>query len=355
LDYNKTLNLSHLFYALLFCLLAFTSCQGESVRSADRCIKNAIVSPKLISVYDALDKLYDPDYIFIEVSKLPAYLTGHIPNAIQIWRPDFRTKAKSNYVGMRCSATELSAFLQNLGVDSNSQLILYDAKGGCDAMRLAWVLDYYGYQSYQVLNGGKAFWKQNEFPLQTKNVIPKRNSNYTFIPAIDSSYLATKEDVIAALADEKSIIVDTRETSEHIGQCFMDKGKIWTHKDGAFSRGCIPQSVHLPWSDLSDLDKDHRIKCEKDLRHDLAQRGITAEKKIIVYCQSGSRSSHTAFVLREILKFPDVQNYDGSWIEWSYFASVDTTFKTQQLTPQKDFDLTYKSFSNNLNVVNIQK
>ena len=91
-------------------------------------------------------------------------------------------------------------------------------------------------------------------------------------------------------------------------------------------RGCIPSSVHLNWSDMADLEADHRVKCHKDLEHDLRQKEIDRDKEIIVYCHSGSRSSHTYFVLKKVLKFQNVKNYDGSWIEWSHLANTDDAY-----------------------------
>ena len=289
-------------------------------QSTEFCDKDEIQHPNLLTVQRAYELLDKPDFLFIEVSKKAEYDKGHIPKALHVWRPDFRSKQDTPVTGMRCSPEEFLAFLQKLGIDESSTLILYDAKGGSDALRLAWVFDYYGFEKYKVINGGKKAWTLAGFPLSTEQTNCTRNNKYLFETKENQNTLARHREVIVAMRDTNTLIIDTREQYEFDGQCFVHQGKVLSHKKGAFDRGRIPSSIHLNWSTLSDLAGDHRIKCPKDLRYDLAQRGITKDKNIIVYCQSGSRSSHTAFVLKEILKFPNVKNYDGSWIEWSYLA-----------------------------------
>lgn len=301
------------------------------------CDKNKIQDSKLLSVAHAYEYINEPDYLFIEVSKEEEYKKGHIPNAINIWRPDFRSKEDSPVSGMRCNPQELVVFLQELGIHESTSLMVYDAKGGSDALRLAWVLDYYGFKKYKVINGGKKAWTSAGLPLSKKEAIAIRNNEYTFETNENQNILAQHSEVLAATQDTNTIIVDTRELYEYDGQCFVHQGKVLSHKRGAFDRGRIPTSIHLNWSTLSDLKDDHRIKCAKDLKYDLAQRGITKDKNIIVYCQSGSRSSHTAFILSEILDYPNVKNYDGSWIEWSYLAQQGKgTMKKN--TDEEDFE-----------------
>jgi len=145
-------------------------------------------------------------------------------------------------------------------------------------------------------------------------------------------------------------LVDTREPYEYHGNCFVKNNSVHNYKKGAFARGCIPTAIHLNWSDLADLATEDRIKCKKDLEYNLAQKGITKDKEIIVYCQSGSRSSHAAFVLRKVLDYPKVKNYDGSWIEWSYqYKMQDQTkdnerpnkIEIKKHIHQRDFDKEY--------------
>lgn len=126
--------------------------------------------------------------------------------------------------------------------------------------------------------------------------------------------MASISDVKSALDDPNVLLIDTREEYEYFGKPFISEDMVHNYKRGAFARGAIPGAIHLNWSEMSDLANDQMIKCKKDLIFNLEPQNITKDKNIIVYCQSGSRSSHTAFVLKEILNYPNVKNYVGSWI-----------------------------------------
>lgn len=327
-----------LFLLLLpaLCLLACAKDSAEMVNLT--CDKDEIHSPKLISVAEAKELIYTSDsYIPVEVSKKNEFENGHLKGAVNVWRPDFRSKTFKDYKGMICSASELNNFLQNIGMTDNSTLLLYDNKGACDAMRLAWVFDFYGFQKYKIINGGKTAWNLRNYPLEKSTKAVKKDENFVLKTRVDSTCFATMQDVLAAIKDTNTLVIDTREPYEFLGQAFLAKDKILEYKKGAFARGCIPTAIHLNWSDFSDLAGDHRIKCKKDLLYDLEQKNITKEKNIIVYCQSGSRSSHTAFILREILGFEEVKNYDGSWIEWSYHHTLHGSPPIELHTSEKEF------------------
>lgn len=314
------------------------------------CNKDDVVSPKLISVADAAIHIATSDNVIpVEISKASEYQSGHIAKAVNVWRPDFSSIVFSTYGGMICDGSELESFMQNLGVRQQSKLLLYDNKGGCDAMRLAWVLDCYGLDNYQVINGGKAAWKQAGYPTDTVAYVPTPNPDFKLDVSLDTTLYAFRADVLAAIDDEHTVIVDTRESYEYEGKAFIADDKVHSHKKGAFTRGSIPGAVHLNWSDLSDLATDHRIKCTKDLIYDLEAKGITKDKKVIVYCHSGSRSSHTAFVLREVLGYPNVKNYDGSWIEWSYYYVHGNEVPIEKLTTDSSQQMLFTQLTEALN------
>jgi len=306
----------------LVILIIIAACQQDTAykpKSTAACNKDLIASPHLISVSEVHKGLQENEYlILVDVSPPNDYHQKHLPGAQNVWRPDFRTQNKESIQGMRCDASELLSLLNRLGVSDKSQLIIYDRKGAVEASRLAWVLDYYGYDDYQIMNGGLHLWQEKG--LETTDQIPpikRPSSPLNWIPKEDNAIVATLEDVERAIRDSMTILLDTREPYEYLGQPFLAKDKLYKHKKGAHTHGCIPTARHLNWSALVDLNNDHRLKCHKDLIFNLNQNGVTPEKQIIVYCQSGSRSSHTAFVLRHILGYPQVKNYDGSWIEWS--------------------------------------
>ena len=183
----------------------------------------------------------------------------------------------------------------------------------------------YGHEQAFVLNGGKVAWTIDGYALDTLAARVPAPVNYQFERAPDLARLIEKDELIQLLQDTNYVLLDTREPEEYRGIPYIDKGVCYPYKKGAFTYGRIPGSVHLNWSDAVDLHGDHRFKSLKDLRYNFEQAGITPEKTIIAYCQSGVRSAHTTFVLTEILGYPNVRNYDGSWIEWSYYALQDTS------------------------------
>lgn len=341
------------FYSFLIFLIAIhLSCQQsyEELQSSI-CDKNDVISEKLVSVEEAQSLLErSENFIPVEVSSAGEYSRGHISGAINVWRPDFRSKTFTTYGGMICSENELIVFLQKLGISTKDTLLVYDNKGASDAMRLGWVFDFYGFKNYKVINGGKSSWIQNNYTLETIINTPVHNEEYYFDSKPESNLLATMNDVLSALNDENALIVDTREPYEYLGQPFIAQNEVLSYKAGAYERGCIPGAVHLNWSELSDLATDHRIKCTKDLIYNLEKKGITRDKNIIVYCQSGSRSSHTAFVLREILGYPSVKNYDGSWIEWSYYHKNGESVAILKHTDDKQFDELKQQLIQDLNM-----
>lgn len=300
----------------LLSIIVLSSCKEEY--KEEICDKDAISHHKLVSVEEAIEKVGDGNFRFVEVSKHEDFIKEHIPGAQNIWRPDFRNTEDYPFGGMRCSHSKLQNLLRRLAVTDATQLILYDRKGGVDAMRFAWVLDSYKFSNYVILNGGLALWKQSDQPVESGPASSIKSSKYILKEGTDKSSIADFSDIIHALSDTNTLLVDTREPYEFYGRPFVSKGKLYEYKKGSYAAGTIPTSIHLNWSELSDLSNDHRIKCVKDLKYNLAREGITPDKDIIVWCQSGSRSAHTAFVLREILGYPNVKNYDGSWIEWTY-------------------------------------
>ncbi len=328
------------FWCWIFLLSTVLSCNPAVENSYSiECDKNQIASKYLISAENAKNVLInDKNVILFEVSEPSNFTKEHIPGAQNIWRPDFRTKDSVAVKGTRCSKEELEVLLSSFGTDSKSTLMLYDRKGGVDALRFKWVLDYYGYNNSQVINGGLVAWKKAGFFTTSKIESKRSQSNFKIKDYQNHSILATLQEVKLAIKDTTTLIIDTRALYEYLGQPFIAKNELHLHKKGASISGCIPTSIHLNWSDLADLSDDHRIKCEKDLRYNLEKIGAFPDKKIIVYCQSGSRSSHTAFVLREILGYPYVKNYDGSWIEWSQEHVKTGNVAIEQKTDAKEIE-----------------
>ena len=326
---------------LLLCFLlllgACTADPTESISYSND--KSDIAADNLISPKKAhaLLKENPNKFIPIQVSKEKPFLVEHIPNAQNIWRPDYGATTKTPYGGLIPSREKLQGLLQNLGYENGRTLFLYDLKANVDALRFAWVLNLYGFDDFKIINGGLKFWKDSQLPV-TKDLINQvAKSDFQLKEYFDDKIIANFEEVKNAIKDSNTILIDTREDYEFLGRPFIFKDSVLSYKIGAFDRGSIPSSIHLNWSTLADLKGDHRIKAERNLRFDLEEKGISPDKNIILYCQSGSRTSHTFYVLRDILGYENVKNYDGSWIEWSYMSSINKSVPVQQICSEEQF------------------
>jgi len=285
--------MKRLFYTSFAALLCTLSSFGQS-------------NPEAIITAEQLEKNF-LDYIIIDVSTEAEYDTLHILGAKNLWRPDY-----TNSNEMIPDMTVLQTMLDELEVTPTNKLVLYDHRGGCDAARLYFILAFYGHKDLFLLDGGLKSWKNKNDVIQLNPQLAN-SSNYTFSNGLTDNRIADKQDVQDALHKHDYIIVDTRSTEEYEGSI---------QKDGASAAGRIPGSVHIDWVENINFEGDQRFKSKDALQELYTSKGVTSDKKIIVYCQSGVRSAHSYFVLTEILGYKNVQNYDGSWIEWSADSSL---------------------------------
>jgi len=309
-----------------FCIPVLYALAIYTIIYHSSCIKKqASQYSLLISVTDAKSVMVNSaNWCLFEISKPENYSMGHIKNAYNIWRPDYSDNENKVFTGMRATKSQLEELLGRYGIDKETKILLYDEKGNCDAARFAWQLELWGLKNFHLINGGKKSWQLQGFPL-TKTVPALPTANNIKMPFLKEQEVlfATYNDVYKALKDTNTLLVDTRELYEFIGEPFEKDGKFYNFKKGAFTNGAIPTAKHYNWSNAVNLDSNHQLKHIKDLEYDLSAAGIQPHKNIILYCQSGTRSAHTSFVLRHILNYPNVKNYDGSWIEWSYLNTTN--------------------------------
>ena len=296
--------------------------QGPDVKSASELEKQEqkyaeYANPEVIvSAVKAKEIIENEDNVaIIDIRISPEYMLGHIPGAVNIWRPDYSAdEDEYPFGGMRCSKEKMEKLLGSLGIDNETFILLYDGKGDYDAARFWWQLDMYGHDKVALIDGGIDGWKAAGFELTTDKpeITPKE---YKFKGETDLSKLATLEDVKKAMEDPNVIILDTRSIEEFTGE---------TLKKGAYRKGRIPGSVWIEYKEAINVGEgeDKTFKTVEELRKIYESKGITPDKTIIPYCQSGVRSAHTTFVLTQLLGYENVKNYDGSWIEWSYHEDL---------------------------------
>jgi len=249
----------------------------------------------------------EKNVVVVDTRSSAHFMAGHIPGAQNMWRPAMGAdKGEYEFGGMRASKKKMEDELGKLGINSDTYILLYDAKADYDSARLWWVLDMYGYKNISLIDGGVDGWKEAGFDFDRGFAKKAEVQKFKFPGKESKEKYASLEDVKKAVAANESLIIDTRSVAEHEGT---------TTKKGAFRPGRIPNGTFIPWETSVNYDGNKTFKSTEELEKIY---GDFEDKGAIAYCQSGVRSAHTTFVLTQLLGYENVKNYDGSWIEWSY-------------------------------------
>jgi thiosulfate/3-mercaptopyruvate sulfurtransferase len=251
------------------------------------------------------DHLDDASVRLVDVSSADSYQEGHLPGAVFLDRQSDLTTESGGVRGQIASAEKVSAALSRLGVERDDTVVLYDDSSNLSAARAYWVLKYYQHDDVRVYNGGTKKWMADGEELTT-DVPTTEQSSYVAGEA-DPAIRTTGEYVLAHLDDENTVLCDTRGPKEYTGV------------DARSARGGhIPGAINVDW--VQSVNADGTFKDAQTLRTLYQKAGFEPDKQVITYCQTGVRGAHTWFVLRELLGYPDVRNYDGSWEEWGNSA-----------------------------------
>ncbi|WP_062261401.1 sulfurtransferase [Endozoicomonas arenosclerae] len=277
-------------------------------------MSDSAYSDSLVSSESLDKKLKQPENLLIlDVRPRFSYLLGHIPGAHNVWRPAFQAdESDYPFSSMRASKEKMVALLSRLGATSDTEIILYDDQQGMDAARLWWLLKLYGHDQVSILNGGLTVWEDQKRATSLKPPKMPERSKYIFRGTEHPQWLAELSQVKSIKDEKNAILIDVRSFDEYTGK---------TRKSGAHRRGRIPESL---WFEYNQTVNKNGFLDKEQLRQMFLKEGITPEKAITVYCQSGVRSAHTFFVLSEILGYKNIKNYDGSWIEWSWRKELPT-------------------------------
>jgi thiosulfate/3-mercaptopyruvate sulfurtransferase len=262
----------------------------------------------LVDIQWVIDHLNDPKVRIAEVNYDPNsnYLIAHIPGAALIdWSNDISDPLSKDILPKE----GCEEFLQRLGVNNDTTLILYSDFGNLFATFAFWVFKYYGFQDVRIINGGRRKWLEEGMPIDTN--IPNYPRGNFKASEPDKSMRALMSDVREALGSQNKILVDVRSPKEYTGELVAPPEYPTEH---AMRGGHIPSAVNIPWN--RTLNRDGTFKSADDLRKLFESTGITSDKEIISYCRIGERSSQMWFVLKYLLGYPYAKSYDGSWMEW---------------------------------------
>jgi thiosulfate/3-mercaptopyruvate sulfurtransferase len=254
------------------------------------------------------DHLKDPNVRIAEVDYDPKanYDLGHIPGSVLFdWKKDINDPLNRNIISKE-SCEEL---LKKSGINQDTTLILYGDFNNWFAAFAFWVFKYYGYNDVRIMNGGRKKWLEEDRSIdKTIATYPPGNFKASDPDERIRTYL---NHVSESLKNNQSILVDVRSPAEFKGEVTAPAEYPTEH---AQRGGHIPAAINVPWGKA--VNEDGTFKSIEDLTKLYNENGIHPEKEVISYCRIGERSSHTWFVLKYLLGYPDVKNYDGSWTEW---------------------------------------
>lgn len=248
----------------------------------------------------------DPKVRVAEVDYDPTanYTLGHVPGSVLIdWKADINDPVTRNIITKQAC----ESLLQRVGVNDDTTLVLYGDFNNWFAAFAFWVFKYYGYKDVRLMNGGRKKWLEEDKPV-TKDILSHAKGNFKASEP-DSSIRVFLKYVRDTLGSK--ILVDVRGPKEFTGEILAPPEYPTEH---AQRGGHIPGAVNIPWGQA--VNDDGTFKSADELQKLYQSKDVAADKEVISYCRIGERSSHTWFVLKYLLGYPNVKNYDGSWTEW---------------------------------------
>ena len=279
----------------------------------------------LVSTDWVARNLNSPNLRLVEVDvDTTAYDQGHIPGAVS-W--NWQTQLQDNIRRDLIDRSTLEQLLGASGISNETTILLYGDNNNWFAAYAFWQLKYYGHKNVRLINGGRKKWLEEKRPL-TKDPANVTPATYR-VTNLDESLRARKEDVFAVLQSGKpGRLVDVRSADEFTGKIIAPPGMTET----AQRAGHIPTAANIPWAQAAN--EDGTFKSYDELKNLYQTKGVTGADEVIAYCRIGERSSHTWFVLKYLLGFEKVRNYDGSWTEWGNLIGAPIVNETRAAQPE---------------------
>ncbi|MET9210554.1 MULTISPECIES: sulfurtransferase [unclassified Nocardia] len=268
-------------------------------------------SDVLVSVDWAEENLNAPGVVFVEVDEdTSAYEGGHIEGAVRLdWKTDLQDHVRRDFVNQE----QFSDLLSARGIGNDDTVVLYGGNNNWFAAYAYWYFKLYGHNDVKLLDGGRKKWELDGRPL-SRDAVARPATQYK-AAAPDTSIRAFRDEVIAAIGAKN--LVDVRSPDEFSGKILAPAHLPQEQSQRA---GHIPTAINVPWSKAANEDGTFRTDAE--LAELYKDAGLDGEKETIAYCRIGERSSHTWFVLQELLGHQNVKNYDGSWTEYGSLVAV---------------------------------
>ncbi|MFB9775971.1 sulfurtransferase [Brevibacterium otitidis] len=267
---------------------------------------------KLVSTAWVAEHLGDDGLVIVESDEdVLLYETGHIPGAVKVdWHTELNDPVTRDYL----DGEGFAALMSKKGISREDTVVIYGDKSNWWAAYALWVFELFGHPDVRLMDGGRAAWIASGGEMTTD--APKRETtDYPVVDRVDDASRAFMTDVLDHLGKP---LIDVRSPEEYTG--------ARTHmpdypEEGALRGGHIPTAASVPWARAANDDGTFRSREELEAIY-TDEVGLDRADDIIAYCRIGERSSHTWFVLRYLLGYESVRNYDGSWTEWGNAVRV---------------------------------
>mgnify|MGYP001773156282 CR=1 FL=1 len=272
----------------------------------------------LVSTDWVLENLNNPKVRIVEVDEdVLLYDTGHIPGAVKIdWHTELNDPVTRDFIDEK----KFEELCSNKGISNDTLVVFYGDKNNWWACYAFWVFKLFNHENCKIMDGGRKKWIDENKPL-TKEIPSYPKTNYKANPRNDKEIRAFKDEILRLYREGKLgkdvKLIDVRSEKEYTGELIHMPDYP---QEGALRGGHIPTAINIPWG--KNLKEDGTFKTVEELKQMYSKLGITEDKEIIAYCRIGERSSLTWFVLKYLLGYKNVKNYDGSWTEWGNSVKV---------------------------------
>lgn len=281
---------------------------AETATSFEEKVQGYAHPEAVVSTEWVADHLNDPKVRIVEADEdVLLYDVGHVPGAIKLdWHSDLQNPIERDFV----DKAGFEQLMSSKGIGNDTTVVLYGDKNNWYATYTHWLFKLYGHSDVRVMDGGRLKWEQ-EGRGWTREVGAIGPAEYH--AAESDTGIRAFRDEVSRQSEENRPLIDVRSPLEYKGELIH---MLDYPQEGAQRGGHIPRARNIPWGQAANAS-DGTFKTVEELRRLYQQEnGITPDEEVISYCRIGERSSHTWFVLKYLLGYPNVKNYDGSWTEW---------------------------------------
>jgi thiosulfate/3-mercaptopyruvate sulfurtransferase len=269
----------------------------------------------LVTTEWVAEHIDDPNVRIIESNEDNLlFASGHINNAVQVdWTTDLNDQLRRDYLHKE----GFEKLMSRIGVTRDMTVVFYGDKNNWWACYAFWVFQLFSHKNAKIMNGGRLKWEKEKRPLTRE--VPKIFPTGYSAPVRDDFKIRAFHDQVLNHIREGKLLVDVRSPEEYSGERLHMPDYP---NEGALRGGHIPGAKSIPWAKAVNTE-DGTFKSVEQLKELYEnENGLKKDEEIIAYCRIGERSSHTWFVLKYLLGYPNVRNYDGSWTEWGNLVNV---------------------------------